>query len=69
MKTLINIIAHAYDRDGKITNAEKTYSFIRPFCTKKPTFIGAARMVARELEIKPSDVSVTRIEAMSYQTR
>ena len=69
MKMLFNITAHIYNREGKITHGEKTYSFMRPYCAKKPTFTGAARMVAREIGAKPSDVSVTRIEAMTYQTR
>jgi hypothetical protein len=66
MKMLFNIIAHVYNENGKITHAERTYSFIRPYSAKKPTFTGAARMVAREIGAKPCDVSVVRIEAMVY---
>lgn len=69
MKTLINITAHAYDENGKVTHAEKTHSFIRPRSAKKPTFAGAARMVAKELDVKPSAVSVTRIEALCYDAK
>jgi hypothetical protein len=68
MKTLINIIAHVYDENGKITHAERSFSFIRPRSAKKPTYIGAARMVAKDLGCAPSDVAVTRIEVMCYAT-
>lgn len=69
MKMLFNIIAHAYDEQNRIICQERTFSFIRPGYAKKPTFTGAARMVARELDVKPSAVSVTRIEAASYMTK
>jgi hypothetical protein len=69
MKTLINIAATVYDENGKVTHAYRSFSFIRPRSAKKPTFTGAARMVAKELDVKPSDVSVAWIEALAYQTR
>ena len=54
---------------------ESTASFIRPRSAKKPTDKGAARMVAAKLtedhgvEIKPSEISICRIEEMAYATR
>ena len=66
---LFQITAHIYNTEGKITQGEKTYSFFRAYSATKPTFTGAARMVAKAIEVKPSDVCVTRIEAMVYQTR
>lgn len=69
MNMLFNIIAHAYDEQGRVICQERTFSFIRPGYAKKPTFTGAARMVAKELEVKPSAVSVTRIEAATYLTK
>jgi hypothetical protein len=68
MKTLINITCHIYEGD-RIAYPERVRSFIRPRSAGKPTFLGAARMVAKELNVKPSDVSVTRIEAMCYAAK
>jgi hypothetical protein len=68
MKTLINITAHAYT-GNTISAPERNYSFIRSASAKKPSHAGAARMVAAELGCKPSDVSVARVEAMSYAAR
>jgi len=54
---------------------ENTVSFIRPRSSKKPTDRGAQRMIAAVLaekygsEIKPSEISVCRIEEMDYATR
>ncbi len=72
MRTLTNITCIHYCENGGAFEA--TYSFIRPRPAKKPTFIGAARMVARlfndsrndesEPITKPSDISVSRIEEM-----
>jgi hypothetical protein len=64
-KQLIQITAHVY-RGNRIAIGEQTYSFIRYYMQPKPTWRGAGRMVAAELEVKPKDVSVTRIEAMDY---
>jgi hypothetical protein len=55
-------------------NEEFSVSFIRAVSAKRPTDIGAARMVASNLQsrgydAKPSDISVTRIEECCYQTR
>ena len=57
-------------------NIERTKSFIRSYSAKKPTFLGAARMIAdshnqnrfdeSQEQIKPSDVSVMRIEFCDY---
>jgi len=73
MKTLTTIVCIA-------GNAEKSHSFIRSHSAKKPTHAGAARMVAKKLNddndsggeypmLKPSDISVSRIEYCDYQTR
>ena len=75
MKTLTKITCVHYRKNGGVYEA--TYSFIRPRSAKKPTFPGAARMVARlfndaknerdpELITKPSDISVSRIEEMVF---
>lgn len=74
MKQLLNITALHYCNNGQAYEA--TYSFIRPRSTKKPTFTGAARMVARLFNdsrddesqpiTKPSDISVCRIEMNLY---
>jgi len=61
-------------------NTERKLSFFRPYSAKKPTYIGASRMVASRLNaendscgeypmIKSSDISVCRIEHCDYQTR
>jgi len=61
-------------------NTERQHSFIRAYSAKKPTYAGAARMVAAKLNadndsngeypmLKPSDISVSRIEFCAYQTR
>jgi hypothetical protein len=68
MKTLINITAHTYSCN-RIAEPERTYSFIRSSSVKRPTETGAARMIATEIGCKPSDVSVTRVEAMCYDAR
>jgi hypothetical protein len=68
-KTLINITFIG-------GNSERTLSFIRAR-DKRPTYAGAARMIAAKLNadndsngeyppIKPSDISVCRVETMSY---
>jgi hypothetical protein len=73
MKTLTTIIATA-------GNIERRYTFVRAYSAKKPSFAGAARMVACQINaendsngeypmVKPSDVSVCRIEICAYQTR
>lgn len=69
MKTLITINAHLYSDEGKITHASTRYSFIRPRSFRPPTYLGAARMVAREIGAKPSQVSVERVETVGYATR
>jgi hypothetical protein len=59
-------------------NTERKKSFIRLYSAKKPTYLGAARMIAAKLNaendsggeypaIKPSDISVSRIEYCDYQ--
>jgi hypothetical protein len=61
-------------------NTERRKSFIRPYSVTKPTYAGAARMIASALnaendsggeypKIKPSDIGVSRIEHCDYQTR
>jgi hypothetical protein len=73
MKTLTTITCIA-------RNTERQHSFIREYSAKKPTYAGAARMVAAKLNadndscgeypmLKPSDISVSRIEICDYQTR
>jgi len=60
-------------------NTERKISFIRAYSAKKPSYAGAARMVAAKLNadndsggeypmIVPSDISVSRIEYCDYQT-
>jgi hypothetical protein len=61
-------------------NTERKLSFFRSYTAKKPTYLGASRMVAARLNLdndscgeypmmKPSDISVCRIEMCYYQTR
>ncbi len=74
MKQLLNITALHYCNNGQAYEA--TYSFIRKRSAPKPTFTGAARMIARlfnddrrdesEPITKPSDISVCRIECSLY---
>lgn len=61
-----------------IGNTERNHSFIRSGSASKPTYNGAARMVAKKLNndnygdypmVKPSDVIVARIEMCGYATR
>ena len=69
MKTLVTITAHLYDDEGKITYASTRYSFVRPRSFRPPTYLGAARMVARDIGAMPSQVSVERIETVGYAAR
>ena len=74
MKTLTEITCVHYCENGGAYEA--TYPFIRSRSTKKPTYLGAARMVARffndnlndesEPITKPSYISVSRIEEMVF---
>ena len=73
MKTLTSI---TYVQDlARNQRMERTVSFIRPRHASKPTWTGAARMVAAKLNeendtaIRPSSISVSRIEHCSYATR
>jgi len=61
-------------------NTEHRMSFIRAYSAKKPTYLGAARMIAAKLNadndsneespmVKPADISVSRIEYCDYQTK
>ena len=56
-------------------NYENTISFIRPRSAKKPTDRGAQRMVAnaitekRDIVVKPSEISICRIQEMAYASR
>ena len=50
----------------QITQWEQTARFIRPASQDKPTWKGAARMVADDLGVKPSAVSVHRIETAMF---
>jgi len=72
MKTLINITAI---RPLGKNQTESQFSFVRPRSAKKPTYAGAARMIAAKLNaendgdypmVKPSEISVSRIEALCY---
>jgi hypothetical protein len=69
MKTYLTITYY-----GK-SNYESRMSFIRPRSARKPTDRGAARMIAAKLAeqydcyVKPSDISICRIEEMDYATR
>jgi hypothetical protein len=65
MKTITTITAHIYD-GSKIARPERNYAFIRKSSATKPTFAGAARMVAADAGCRPSDVSVSRIEHVCY---
>ena len=60
-------------------NTEQTTFFVRPYSAKKPTYLGAARMVAAKLNymndsdgeypmLTSSDISVSRIEHCDFQT-
>lgn len=73
MKSLTTIVCIA-------RNTERSYSFIRSYSAKKPTYAGAARMVAKKLNdendengdrpmIKPSEISVSRIQFCDYASR
>lgn len=57
-------------------NTERTASFIRRRRDRRPTYRGAARMVAARTNadngstsyplVRPSDISVSRVEVMCY---
>lgn len=77
MKTITTITA--IRSIGK-NQMESQFRFIRAYSAKKPTYTGAARMVAAKLNaendscgefpmVKPSNISVSRIEYCDYQTR
>lgn len=72
MKTLTTIVFI-------VGNTERKMSFIRAYSAKKPTYLGAARMVAAKLNyendsdgeypmLTSSNISVSRIEYCDYQT-
>jgi hypothetical protein len=65
MKTLIQITAHTHE-GNKIATPQRTYSFIRPSSSTAPTRRGAERMVAKQIGCKPGQVSIMRVEALSY---
>jgi hypothetical protein len=60
--TLHSITAHTYDGVA-VRTPERTYHFPRPYSASKPTFLGAARMVAAVEGCLPSEVSVARVES------
>jgi hypothetical protein len=75
MKTYVTITSTRTTPHGEM---ESRHSFIRPSSFKKPTHDGAARIVANALnakndgdypKVKPSDVSVCRVELCGYVTR
>jgi len=69
MKTLLTITAIHHSTGASY---ESTHSFIRSASAKTPTYTGAARMIATshnqnrfdesEATIKPSDISISRVE-------
>jgi hypothetical protein len=69
MKMMFSVHAVIHNETRAISS--NTYTFFRPYCTKTPTFLGAARMVAaaQETLTKPSNVSVLRIESNVYEAR
>ena len=50
----------------QITAWQETARFIRRASQSRPTYSGAARMVADDLGLKPSAVSVHRIETAMF---
>ena len=53
--------------DANRAISSRTYTFFRPYCTKTPTFLGAARMIAALHPFpKQKNVSVMRIESNVY---
>jgi len=75
MKTYVTITSTRTTPHGEM---ESRHYFIRPSSFKKPTHDGAARMVANDInakndgdqpKVKPSDVSVCRVELCGYVTR
>jgi hypothetical protein len=71
MKMMFSVHAVLHNETGTRAISSNTFTFFRPYCTKTPTFLGAARMVAaaQESRTKPSNVSVLRIESNVYETR
>lgn len=68
MKTYTTI---TYVLESKGSRVERTMSFIRPRRAQKPTYLGAARMVAAHFQsegadVSSSDVSVCRVEMCGY---
>ena len=70
-KMMFSIQAVLHNETGTRAISSNTFTFFRPYCTKTPTFLGAARMIAaaQETPTKPSNVSVLRIESHVYETR
>jgi hypothetical protein len=75
MKTFVTI---TYLTHGLTYSTESRASFIRPSSFNRPSDRGAARMVAAKLNaendgdyapVRPSDVSICRIEICGYVTR
>jgi hypothetical protein len=75
MKTFVTI---TYLTHGPTYSTESRASFIRPSSFNRPTDRGAARMVAAKLNaendgdyapVRPSDISICRIELCGYVTR
>ena len=62
MKMMFSVEAVIHNETRAISS--RTYTFFRAYCTKTPTFLGAARMVAALHPFpKPRNVSVLRIES------
>ena len=61
-QVLNNIVVSVYSNHYKAYE-EKTYSVIRPY---KLTYAGAARVIAKMTEDKPSEINVVRIESLIY---
>ena len=74
MNALLTITAVIH-QDNK-PSRESTHKFVRSNSAKTPTFLGAARMIATrhntnrfddsQSTIKPSDISVARIESSVF---
>lgn len=71
-KAMFTIEAVICDSTSKPIESRR-WTFFRPYCTLKPTWKGAARMIANArnqdgIPTMPRDVAVLRIEAVTHET-
>jgi hypothetical protein len=70
-KMMFSIEAVIHNESGTKAIQGGTWTFFRPYCTKTPTYRGAARMIAKSCDSKPlpKNVSILRIQSNVCESR